>query len=104
MRTVSATKNRILLYGLDWFTEQHDAGMVCVKGNVRYRDAVYEGAAFCRLVASAAADAGAFGEFVRELNGCFAIVLQRGTAHCVRRPTDFVLFRCAGPGSGTHGW
>ena len=82
MRTVSATKNRILLYGLDWFTEQHDAGMVCVKGNVRYRDAVYEGAAFCRLVASAAADAGAFGEFVRELNGCFAIVLQRDGALC----------------------
>ena len=82
MRTVSATKNRILLYGLDWFTEQHDAGMVCVKGSVRYRDAVYEGAAFCRLVASAAADAGAFGEFVRELNGCFAIVLQRDGALC----------------------
>ena len=67
MRTVSATKNRILLYGLDWFTEQHDAGMVCVKGNVRYRDAVYEGAAFCRLVASAAADAGAFGAAKRRM-------------------------------------
>ena len=53
-----------------------------VPEEVRYRDAVYEGAAFCRLVASAAADAGAFGEFVRELNGCFAIVLQRDGSLC----------------------
>lgn len=90
MRTVSATKNRILLYGLDWFTEQHDAGMVCVKGNVRYRDAVYEGAAFCRLVASAAADA-------RRLRGVRSgverLFCHRPTAGrrivCGDRPTSF---------------
>lgn len=82
MRTVSATKNRILLYSPDWFVAQHAAGMVCVKGNVRYRDTVYEGAAFCGLVGAAAADAGAFGEFIRELNGHFAIVLQCDDVLC----------------------